>query len=465
MRALKYRTKQYNAFMNSDVHGFGKAQNLLNPNYGTKVLELSTKLQLVYQGTYSRLVRIPTIATKTRVVILKITKCSSDTPVPSEQAELNVHRLLWQIFALSLSIPHILMPYGISFVVSSGYVLQLLEHACWGNGHEFLNRLPLRYIDDYVRLLIFQIAYTLVCIQNVFPKFRHNDLKVDNVFVAPPQPTLKNATYGLSNELTFQPPNLFMALIGDFEFSSIANIVDNPKAMRLALIRPTLNINQHQDLSADLYLCVRTICVLFSYDRLSLDFISELESVWGSRINEPIESSENNYHRAFPYQFVPDALSVLKSSLFNNYRIMLKNSKEPTFKNRVITGPQPMFPQPLYQQRLSVLQDSPVSRQDHFTFVMLFSSIGLECLKFESINLDFSRNVTRFLKTFMVPSFDWLLIYWAGFVSLFPGNKKLNPDQELPDYDDWQQLLHLNAEQHSVQKLYRIQLCWEQFFG
>jgi len=81
--------------------------------------------------------------------------------------------------------------------------------------------------SDYdVKGIIFQIIFTLAVIQNVYPKFRHNDLKCDNIILS-----LKNDEdiYLKKHDSNWKLKDVPLAKITDFDYSNITNLVDNPK--------------------------------------------------------------------------------------------------------------------------------------------------------------------------------------------------------------------------------------------
>lgn len=74
--------------------------------------------------------------------------------------------------------------------------------------------------DATLRCVLFQVIYTLACLQKLFPGFRHNDLSTNNILIRrrrPPTPT----RYAFGN-IAFEISCPFMAAISDFDFTHVS---------------------------------------------------------------------------------------------------------------------------------------------------------------------------------------------------------------------------------------------------
>lgn len=101
---------------------------------------------------------------------------------------------------------------------------------------EFPNRLNVKdfLINNYQKItpahwkvFFFQILSCLAVIQSKYPSFKHNNLKLDNVYVNK-NPTNKSLfTYEICNN-TFKVPNIgYQLLLSNYEFSNISEIAEN----------------------------------------------------------------------------------------------------------------------------------------------------------------------------------------------------------------------------------------------
>lgn len=78
----------------------------------------------------------------------------------------------------------------------------------------------MRHLD----ILVFQVMFTLDAIQAVYPKWRHNDLRTDNVFVDKVEK--KNYYYQIDGKYYKIYTNMFVK-ISDFGHSNLQGIIDN----------------------------------------------------------------------------------------------------------------------------------------------------------------------------------------------------------------------------------------------
>lgn len=74
--------------------------------------------------------------------------------------------------------------------------------------------------DTTLRALIFQVLYTVACLQTLFPGFRHNDLSTNNVLVKPIN-TLRCTRYQFQNRCFYIGGVPYAAAIADFDFTHV----------------------------------------------------------------------------------------------------------------------------------------------------------------------------------------------------------------------------------------------------
>lgn len=82
------------------------------------------------------------------------------------------------------------------------------------------------------RVIFFQIISTLVIIQQVYPDFRHNDLKANNILletIKKPSNEEEIFAYNIGNEVFYVPDIGIRCKFWDFDFACIPNVVDNMK--------------------------------------------------------------------------------------------------------------------------------------------------------------------------------------------------------------------------------------------
>lgn len=90
-------------------------------------------------------------------------------------------------------------------------------------------------LNLFLKVLFFQVIHTLSVIQKEYPGFRHNDLKINNIFCAFTYPDMNFENYvpmiydynlyTLDNQIEFAVPDIGITfLLGDFGMSEIVNL-------------------------------------------------------------------------------------------------------------------------------------------------------------------------------------------------------------------------------------------------
>lgn len=94
----------------------------------------------------------------------------------------------------------------------------------------FLAR-PKKPTDAVVRALLFQVIWTLACLQAVFPGFRHNDLSTNNVLVK--KARHPRALYTAASGDCFCVACPYMAALSDFDFTHVPghDILSNERVL------------------------------------------------------------------------------------------------------------------------------------------------------------------------------------------------------------------------------------------
>mgnify|MGYP006084954953 CR=1 FL=1 len=104
----------------------------------------------------------------------------------------------------------------------------------WANGGDLLEYIRKKHnnIDPLIwKVTIFQLLSVLTIIQTKYPKFRHNDLKANNILLHNIGKLKKNNLFKYKiNGCTYIIPNIgFQIKIWDFDFACINGIVNNSK--------------------------------------------------------------------------------------------------------------------------------------------------------------------------------------------------------------------------------------------
>jgi hypothetical protein len=84
-----------------------------------------------------------------------------------------------------------------------------------------ISELPIVEMKKCLDIFFFQIIYTLVSIQNIFPHFAHRDLFMRNILGLKEKDTGKSYLYNYNNRIYCVPQKKFYPKIGDFGMSNL----------------------------------------------------------------------------------------------------------------------------------------------------------------------------------------------------------------------------------------------------
>jgi serine/threonine protein kinase len=266
------------------------------------------------------------------VAVMKITGCIPNligymtSPFRAEQIEPRILNALWNEFVATGITPHIIAPYGTHAIVKSVTSDQLrecvemdqslvyfMEKASADTLRHHLGFIDKRDFDLHCKVLIFQVAYTLGAIYSKYPKFRHNDLKDDNVLLHHSRDTgfTKYTIYGQ----TFYVPCIGVStMISDFDFACISGSqFDNFKVIEQSWDTPTYNINARENHFADFFLLIHYIRLGFT-SRMSKALREQLDEIYGT-----FRKGYNLYH-LHPADGAPSVEELLcESGLFDDF--------------------------------------------------------------------------------------------------------------------------------------------------
>ena len=205
-----------------------------------------------------------------------------------ENAELNMLKVL-SYFVINNQTPHLVLPIGTfntdikpflqlndQGVVNDKKYNQFVERYKKGELYEKVSILISEWADggdllEYIkknkdsmtikewRVIFFQILSALSVIQNKYPKFRHNDLKANNILIQKIGSRNKNNKFKYKiNDKTYIIPNIGIQVkIWDFDFACIKGLVDNTKVD--AKWTDKININSKMNRYYDLHYFFNTL--------------------------------------------------------------------------------------------------------------------------------------------------------------------------------------------------------------
>jgi len=294
-------------------------------------------------------------------VIVKVSRNHLDSsgqvgaPFRAEMAQTLIQHLLSEYVCRISASPHVCMSLG-EPQITKKHITSYMEHALEGDLAAYLKQLS-RYsvnLDEYFRVSVFQVAYTLAAIYAVMPNFRHNDLKPTNVFVSHTLTSKRAVTkYTMADGVTtFTVPNDLgiNTLLADFDFSCCAGIADNYKVIEFWGMYPHLSIGWRRNHATDLAYFVKTLYALIR-PRLSSSMCKTIERIYTPTYLSMFTDTTpcKNYMRNFPSDNtnIPTVYDVLlKSELFTTYRTTETRNTLPTIHHyRIKTVDSVKWPQ------------------------------------------------------------------------------------------------------------------------
>ena len=267
---------------------------------------------------------------------------SMRSPYRPEHAENRMAHLLWHHIVESQYSPHIVMPLADHKIVPSVLprkatgidldanhsVVSYMEHALHQDVRsyytEHAEEMDTEQSDLFFRVVVFQVVYTLVAIYKVFPLFRHNDLKDDNILLQD-GPDKGSAEYKINvwdEEYTFHVPCIGLrALIGDFDFACICGLIDNSKVLEEHYNTPSMNINCFKDFRSDIFIFINTLRLTME-DAISDRLKRQLNRLYKNEELDMFSKDERNLFHATPsvVETLPTAHRLLMSDLFLSFR-------------------------------------------------------------------------------------------------------------------------------------------------
>ena len=191
-----------------------------------------------------------------------------NNPDRYENTEIRMLQFLSK-FVFSQATPHINLPI-MSFICQPSPHLPdrqfsdlvtkritISELAEFGNLFSFMNGKLKRwkYNTRGWKVLFFQIFSVLATIHKYYPNFLHNDFKIDNLLVRSTKGDVNTHFKYIVNDIEYYIPDIgFQILLWDFDFSSIAGIIDNDKVIAM-IDEDDANLNVHRNQYYDIHMC------------------------------------------------------------------------------------------------------------------------------------------------------------------------------------------------------------------
>jgi len=194
---------------------------------------------------------------------------------------------LFRHFVTERTIPHIVLPFGqfrtsitskIPYIINDRNYKEFLDEysvgkyendvsvlICeWYKGGDLLDYIRKNYLLmtlEYWTVILFQIIYTLAKIQEYYPTFRHNCLKVNDILLQTTDIHHQHTCYLLGKVKFCMPDIGYHAKLWDFDFACIDGIIENNKVN--AYWTKQLNITKTENKYYDMHFFLDSVLRFF----------------------------------------------------------------------------------------------------------------------------------------------------------------------------------------------------------
>ena len=284
------------------------------------------------KGTYGDVKRLDDENGKA-MAVAKITGCIehllgdfTNSPFRSEHLEPRILNFLWKKLVEEERItPHMVAPIGSHAIVPvitnqrkystdstemNNSLVYFMEMAAKQDMHTHLKSIiyDREKFELHFRVLLFQVCYTLECIYQRFPDFRHNDLRDANVYMHS-GPTEGYDEYVINGKTFYLPRIGAIALIGDFDFATIPGYMfDNYKTLEQEWHTPSYCINTRRDQGSDMHVLITYLRQTFQ-DNFRLKLRRTIQRLYGkkyARNYNNLHPMPGTSHRPSPKQLLND---------------------------------------------------------------------------------------------------------------------------------------------------------------
>lgn len=143
--------------------------------------------------------------------------------------------------------------------------------------------------DNEIKIVIFQILYTIAAAQHTLPNFRHNDLSTNNVLVRNKR---KEMTFRYDVDgMVFYTPTKYAVAVTDYDFVHVPSIkiLNNRRVMS-----GNYKVSEENNISYDVHLFIKSVYKCFtkaySTDTETYRFLESLETFTDDRHPHEIPS-------------------------------------------------------------------------------------------------------------------------------------------------------------------------------
>jgi len=278
-------------------------------------------------------------------------------------------------------------------------------------------------IDVFFRSIVFQVAFALQTIYEVYPNFRHNDLSLNNILVEHEYNQCKTTQY-VWNNIIFEIPNVGCKIrICDFGLSCINGIVDNYELIRLRMSHLALSIGYEKNQKADLFRFVSAFYHLF-WDFLDDETNNVLSNLFNGHLKKGYK--ENSFYA--PNNIMKDLPTVSQVLLCKelwpqiSFNVKFKQYKQIETNKNVLAK----------KYFKSFMHNRTKISFKHVETIILAQNINSQTL----INNVYLKT-NNFLKKYPMPTKYTILVIILSFIDIHKANANGVVGHQYNDICDW----------------------------
>lgn len=254
--------------------------------------------------------------------VLKVIESEEDCMADEVYSEISMMKYLRRQYIDSGISPHIL---SLEYLeLGEKRAALVTEFADLEASHLFWRSYGKCMKAEHLRVIFFQLAYTLAWIESVDPEWRHGDLHCKNLLFRTWERT-GHTEYVFADGSKFYLPNIgCQVLISDFDMACVRGKLDNLTATTYNVSHPSWGCTDRGGPGYDLYRAIRELL------RLTKDFppnagvaqlVSELNLVWAEVMDRPTLSVAPIIRPTQSLWLYPTCQKILlESNLFDCYR-------------------------------------------------------------------------------------------------------------------------------------------------
>ena len=208
--------------------------------------------------------------------------------------------------------------------------------------------------DDFFKTVVFQVAFTLECIYQQYPYFRHNDLSIANVLLDTSATEGTTAYTWPDGHRAFSIKNIGVsARIADFDSACICGLTDNYKTLELNMLFRGMNFGYKKDHRYDIF---RFVYGLYSFmkSKLSKALCETLRTLFGPILDTHLEKNLYSVSETESAELPTVTRVLLFQGLFDSCKVHATKSPpvepdSPRYNNREVRRVPRIQPKDVYR--------------------------------------------------------------------------------------------------------------------